>query len=229
MLQYLGNGPSLGLTLYPLPLNQDVFAPTHDRVSSDPALTHRLARSLASEDYWMRANRGLIPEAFDRYLFEAWTPEQAARAEAVWQHFDLANPVLTRGMACFLKSGMLSQHLQFLEASLAAVHVAMDAAHSLVLTELRKEGLGNPSSLDAGRWIEEALGHQPTGLRFLEDWYDDRIRNFHPDSRFGPEAIPVFCIDDIYDLTHFLKEIFYFLVVREVYRETREELERVLR
>ena len=48
-------------------------------------------------------------------------------------------------------------------------------------------------------------------------------------SRFGAEAIPSFCIDDVYHLTHILKDIFFHLITGEVYEETREELNRALR
>lgn len=215
---YLGRGWCLGAP-YPLPLEQDVFASTSERVAADPVLTKRLARNLSNDDHWMRGNQSLLPSSVDHYHLDQWSPEQTARASTIWQSFDLANPVLVRGMAVLLKSEMLSQHFQFCDASLAMVHIAMDAAHSMVLNELRNEGVANPSSLDAGRWVDQALGYQPTGDKFLQDWYEDRIRNFHPESRFGADAIPFFFADDIFDLTHILKEIFYFLITREVYRE----------
>jgi hypothetical protein len=215
---YLGRGWDLGAP-YPLPLEQDVFAPSREKVAADPALTERLALTLASDDYRMRGNQGLIPGTIERYDFEAWSPEQIARARAIWEKFDLTDAVLVRGMAVLLKASMLLGHFQFRDASLTAVHVARDAAHSLVLARLRKQGVPSPSSIDAGRWIEESLQYQPTGDKFLEDWYEDRVRDIHPDNRFGAEAVPFFFMDDIYDLTHILKEIFYLLITDSVYQD----------
>lgn len=213
---YLGHGGDLGAP-YPLPFEQDIFAPTRERIAADPVLTERLVRTLSDDDYCMRGNRGLVPHAVELYKFDAWTHEQTERANNIWQRFDLSNPVIVRGMACLLKSGMLATHVQFLDASLMAVHVAMDAAHSIVLTNLRNAGVNNPSSLDAGRWVDEALGYDRSNEHFLADWYYDRIRNIHPDNKFGAEGVPFFCVDDIYDLTNVLKEIFYCIITGKTY------------
>lgn len=59
-----------------------------------------------------------------------------------------------------------------------------------------------------------------TGRKFFEDYYVDRIRNFHTDSRFGAEPIPTFSIDDIWDLNSALKGIFYKLVTGDLHDET---------
>lgn len=224
---YLACGPYLAVHPYPLPPSQDLFAKSADVIRVDERLTARIASQTRSGDnHLMRGNCGLVPGNFGDYTFVGCEAEDARRLDLLWAKIDLSNPTLMRGLLCLLKSGMLHTHFQFSDASLSAVHIALDAAHSLALSEVRSSGAVNPSSHDAGRWIEEVLGYAPTGLRFLEDWHGDRVRNFHPESRYGAEAIPSFCVDDIYDLTRHLKDIFYFLITREVYRETVEEREK---
>ena len=224
---YLACGRGLAVHPYPLPPSQDLFAGSADVIRVDEGLTSRIAsQTRGGHDYLMRGNGGLIPGSFSDYTFVGCEAEDVRRLDLLWAKVDLSNATLMRGLLCLLKSGMLHTHFQFSDASLSAVHIALDAAHSLALSELRRSGVVNPSSHDAGHWIEEALGYVPTGLRFMEEWHGDRVRNFHPESRYGAEAIPSFCLDDIYDLTHHLKDIFYFLITREVYRETVEEREK---
>lgn len=94
------------------------------------------------------------------------------------------------------------------------------------MAELRKEGVQNPTAHDAGQWIDSAFGYAPNGLKYKEDWYEDRIRNIHPESRFGSEAVPFFCVDDIIHLNIALKDIFFYLITKEKCRETLEEMAR---
>lgn len=84
----------------------------------------------------------------------------------------------------------------------------------MVLRRLKASGAANPSSYDAQAYMEELYGVPRTGRKFFEDFYSDRIRNFHTDSRYGAEPIPFFCIDDIWDLNSALKGTFYRLVIQ---------------
>jgi len=55
------------------------------------------------------------------------------------------------------------------------------------------------------------------------------VRNFHTDSRHGAEAIPFFCIDDIWDLNRALSGVFFALVTGQLDDETRRNRDDYLR
>jgi hypothetical protein len=90
-------------------------------------------------------------------------------------------------------------------------------------------GISNPTATEAAQYIENAFGYPETGLRFFQDYYDDRIRNFHPDNRLGSEAIPFFSRDDAYDLWHHLKDVYFYFLTGDLYEDTRRELDRYKR
>ena len=116
---------------------------------------------------------------------------------------------------------MLFNHFQFRDASLASSHIALDAAYSMILQRLKKSGVRNPNSHDAQAFMDDLYGVPHTKRKFFEDYYSDRVRNFHTDSRYGPESIPFFSIDDIWHLNSALKGLFYLLATGEFHDETR--------
>lgn len=214
---FFGNGSHIWVRLYPLPPNQDLFLESSDDVLSDAHLLLRVIGELKTNAYLMDANYGLVPNSVSDYQKSDWGADSHRRAITFWKNLDIGNLVLMRGIHSLLKSEMLFNHFQFRDAALSASHISLDGAFNVVLAILRDTGMANPTSKDAQEYVEGIFGWEKSGTNFYEDYYDDRIRNFHTDSRFGAEAIPHFSIDDIWHLNRHLKTLFFKLVTGESY------------
>lgn len=218
---YIGNGESSSIRLYPLPVNQDMFLPDPFLIIKDEALLETLLGNISSDDYLMSGNRGLAADRFEQFNVWDWGERRVELANIFWNALDLGDAPVVRGLHALLKSEMLFNHFQFLDASLAASHIALDAAYNVVLRRLKKDGRSNATSKDAQAYVDDLWGIPKSGLNFFEDYYVDRIRNFHTDSRYGAEAIPFFCFDDILDLNAALKGLFFLLVTGKMHDETK--------
>ncbi len=218
---YLGNGESSGVRPYPLPIFRDIDERSVDAVVEDGTLLKTLLSAAATDDYFMAGNHGLLPEKLAQYQFFEWDDRRLEQATIFFDSADIDDPVLIRGLHALLKSEMLFKHFQFRDASLASSHIALDAAYSMILQRLKNSGAKSPSSQDAQAYMDELYSVPPTNRKFFEDYYSDRVRNFHTDSRYGAEPIPFFSIDDIWHLNSALKGLFYRLATGELHDETR--------
>ena len=221
---YLGAGENAPIGLYPLPVNQDMFLPDVEHLRGNNDLTMRLI-SEETDAYWRRQSpkaAALSPSDFEVRQF---SDAQFGQAVKFWESLDIEDAPIMRGLHSLLKSEMLSCHYQFLDASLSAVHLALDAAHELVLRKLRTSGVANPSSKDAMAFLEDRMSIPRTGSNFFQPYYEDRIRNFHTVNRFGAAPVPDFFHDDIIDLKVELCSIFFFLVTGDFHSDRREELD----
>lgn len=226
---YIGNGESSGVRLYPLPIFRDIEEQSVDAVVENGTLLKPLLTSAATNDYFMNGNHGLLPHSLSQYRFSEWDNRRLEQATAFFNAADVDDPILVRGLHALLKSEMLFNHFQFRDASLASSHIALDAAYSMILRQLKTLGDKNPSSHDAQAYMDEIYDVPHTQQKFFEDYYSDRVRNFHTDSRYGAEPIPFFSIDDIWDLNAALKGLFYRLVTGELHDETRQYRDDYLR
>jgi hypothetical protein len=122
---------------------------------------------------------------------------------------------MLRGLSAILKADMLQVHREFGEEAQSLLYVAMEAAFQLTLRILRESGVQNPSALDAGQFLYSTFPNEQPGRRFFEDYYDDRIKAFHPHSRFGTFAFPPMNAGDFYGLRAGLISMFQFLITKE--------------
>jgi len=226
---YLGNGESSGVRLYPLPLFRDIDECSVDAVVENGALLKPLLTAAATDDYFMSGNHGLLPNKLAQYQFFEWDNRRLEQAKIFFNSADVDDPILIRGLHALLKSEMLFNHFQFRDASLASSHIALDAAYSMILQRLKNLGVSNPSSRDAQTYMDDLYGVPHTERKFFEEYYSDRVRNFHTDSRYGAEPIPFFSIDDIWDLNSALKGLFYRLATGELHDETRWDRDQYLK
>lgn len=123
--------------------------------------------------------------------------------------------LMLRGLSAILKADMLQVHREFGEEAQSLLYVAMEAAFQLTLRILRESGVQNPSALDAGQFLYSTFPNEQPGRRFFEDYYDDRIKAFHPHSRFGTFAFPPMNAGDFYGLRAGLISMFQFLITKE--------------
>jgi hypothetical protein len=128
---------------------------------------------------------------------------------------DLTNHVLMRGLATWVKSGMLWMHRAFAEEANYPLFISLEASFSCVRKVLRNQGNPDPSALDAGEFIHEAFGEEPSGYKYFEEFYEDRIRAMHPDNRFGTFVYAPLGRDDFYWLFRGLREVWRLLIMGE--------------
>lgn len=209
---YLSCGPYRRCQLYPLPTYKDIEVDSSAEIHTSSQIYVDLITNLHNDQHLMRGNTGLIPTSAEDYETFAFNKEHANYGIAVWDALHQDNKVALRGLYSLLKSEMLFQHSQFQNASIAETHISLDAAHCLVRQTLQDMGKPNPSSIDAGRYIDDTFGQGRSNRGFFADFYEDRIRNTHADNRFGQEVIPSFSVDDIWFLQSNLRELFFFLL-----------------
>jgi hypothetical protein len=96
--------------------------------------------------------------------------------------------LLLRGVGALLKAEMLTTYREFWEEAIVTIFIALEASFQMVLRELRKSGIAEPTSADAARWLHtnfnEPFGHERTE-RYFQEIYDQRIMTLHPVSRLG--------------------------------------------
>jgi len=125
--------------------------------------------------------------------------------------------LLLRGLSAILKADMLEVHQEFREEAQSLRFVAMEVAFQLTLRALKENGVQNPSALDAGEFLFSNFPNEPPGVRFFEDYYDDRIKTFHPHSRHSTFAFPPLNASDSYSLRAGLICLFQFLITGEIW------------
>jgi hypothetical protein len=143
----------------------------------------------------------LVPDATDY-----------ADQRCILAKLEKANAVVLRSVSCLLKARMAHQYSELAEAGCLYLWIALDGAYGLILQELRRSGIQNPTSVDAARYFEKISGFGTNWEKFFEEDYANRIRAIHPDNRYGAEAIPQFLQDDFVELNDVLIPLFHYLV-----------------
>ncbi|MGS0897629.1 hypothetical protein ACVBGC_34815 [Burkholderia stagnalis] len=134
--------------------------------------------------------------------------------------FSHDNHILMRGIQALIKSDMLSHHAEFQEEAAIAAFIALDASFEMVMRHLRQLGMENPSSRDAGDWLyrtfDEPLGFSAgEGIKYFEEFYEQRIQTIHPSSRFGDAPYAPVMVDDWVHLRITLPQVFGYLLIGE--------------
>jgi hypothetical protein len=111
---------------------------------------------------------------------------------------------------------MLWQYGIFFEEATHALYGGLDAAYSLVERNMIAEGPKNPSSYDRMAWLESKMNHKLSGMRFFEEFQDDRIRTVHAQSRLGVFPFAPLSVDDGCFLYYALREFYNFMIFGQV-------------
>lgn len=123
--------------------------------------------------------------------------------------------LMLRGLSAILKADMLKVHLEFGEEATSMLYVAMEVAFQLTLKLIRESGNPNPSAYDAGDFLFSTFPNEQPGVRFFGEYYDDRIKAFHPHTRHGTFAFPPMTASDFYGLRAGLISMFQYLITKE--------------
>ena len=134
----------------------------------------------------------------------------------VFESIDLDDDLLVRGLGALLKGEPLNVHHIFHTEACMSLYVAMEAAMHIVLRRLQNQ-MDNPSSRDASQYIADAFGNSSAPDQWFEEYYNDRIRTVHPNSRhFGVFPYAPLAADDYYDLYDQLRSLYDFLITGRI-------------
>ncbi|MXO70011.1 hypothetical protein GRI72_14515 [Altererythrobacter marinus] len=76
--------------------------------------------------------------------------------------------------------------------------------------------MANPTSVDAQNFIHDAFAEERSGLKYFEEFYEDRIVTMHPKNRFGVFGSAPLGQDEFYWLHNGLRDVYRFLILGEV-------------
>ena len=135
-----------------------------------------------------------------------------ALQKVIFEKIDSYDGLTVRALSTWLKSSMLSRHVLFFEEAIYCLYISLEASLGLIFQRLKKEGMKQPTPLDAGRFLSEVFGQQWDGLPYFSAYYQDRIKALHPQSRFGIFPFAPLMVDDYFFLYEDLREVFVFLL-----------------
>ena len=218
----------LGAVTLSMRPDRGILAPYPLRLHRDMALRPRLgrqdlldaAREFAASiplNHWNPCGLVLLPKVSGLNYVRHEVPIDERLFRQVMQKVDLKDHLVMRGLGAVVKSDMLDQHPEFPDASAAMLYVALDAGFQMTLRQLRKQGMANPSAHDAGAYIDNAFGQKPSGMRFFEEFYEDRVKSVHPTSRLGTFPFPPIGYDDYWHLRSHLIEVFNLLITGHIW------------
>tara|TARA_R110002124_G_scaffold111348_1_gene265052 strand:+ start:1069 stop:2037 length:969 start_codon:yes stop_codon:yes gene_type:complete len=132
---------------------------------------------------------------------------------------DPTDVLALRGLNTWIKAAMLTSHRQFIEEATNTLYISLEASFRMVLRELRKSGMSEPTAKDAAKYIHDAFHDIHRLERYFEEDYEKRIISLHPENRFGLSAFPELFVDDNYHLFNDLQEVFRYLLVGYIHPE----------
>ncbi|NKB58177.1 MAG: hypothetical protein GKS00_17775 [Alphaproteobacteria bacterium] len=120
--------------------------------------------------------------------------------------------LMIRGITTLIKSAMLHFHYQFFESAIHSLFISMEVSFRLVVRTLKEKGILEPTSKDAMAYIHDSFNDVYRIEHYFEEYYENRVTTFHPESRFGIFPHAPLQADDYYFLFNDLLEIYAFLI-----------------
>lgn len=143
-------------------------------------------------------------------------PLPVASQRTIYENVDPTDALLIRGLATLLKSSMLHMHRAFAEEANYPLWISLDASLSIIFEILRADGNLNPNAFDAQTYVHDVFGEPQSGLKYFEEFYQDRITTMHPQNRFGTFAFAPLGHDEFYWLHSGLREVYRYIILGEV-------------
>lgn len=145
-------------------------------------------------------------------------------AKNIYNSIDINDSLVIRGIYTLIKGAMLTSHHQFIEEAIYSLFITMEASYRIVLRELKKQGVNNPTSQDAMLYINDAFYDKNRVNKYFEEYYEGRIMSLHPESRFGIHPHAPLAVDDCYELFNDMIEVYAFLICGYVNPKHKEKL-----
>jgi hypothetical protein len=186
---------------------------------TDPKGIYRVSSALRRQFARLQKWAGIeepAPPAFggDPYEYrEQRAPLSLQRR--LYDAIDVSDHLLMRGLVELIKAPMFISYPFFGEHAHYSLFIALDASLQLILRKLRRRGITNPSSADAQALMEDTFGDERSGMAYFGEYYEDRIKSFHPQSRFGVFPYAPLMMSDFFGLYYDLREIYRWLILDE--------------
>lgn len=183
-----------------------------------PRIGRRIKDSIFERSHCpdMRAGEGAILECLKgNYSLFKKSALEIARQPELFEAISTEDYLLLRGAAALLKADMLTRHYEFWEEAIVIAFIALEASFQMVLRELQRFGIVEPTSADAASWVHKTFD-EPFGLkpveRYFQGIYDQRVMTLHPVSRLGVNPYAPLFHDDYTLLRRSIPSIFAYLL-----------------
>jgi len=94
--------------------------------------------------------------------------------------------------------------------------ISLDASFNLCRREMAIKGQRDASAADVGNYLDNLLGYLPSGERYFADFYEERVKTMHPESRFGVYPAAPLCADEYSQLLGSLIPTYEYLIVGRI-------------
>jgi hypothetical protein len=145
-------------------------------------------------------------------------------SRTLYRSIDINDALLIRGLTTLIKAAMLRCHYQFFETAVYSLFISMEVSFRLVLRALKAKGISEPTSKDAMTYIHDAFNDLHRTEKYFEDYYNDRIRTFHPESRLGTFPHAPLAADDIFFLFNDMLKVYAFLICGHVHIKHKKKI-----
>jgi hypothetical protein len=201
------------------PIHQfSMFLDARELNLKSPAIARRIKDSIIKRSLHpdMLQGDGAIQECLNgEYYLLKKSDFEIARQTEFFDKISTEDHLLLRGVGALLKAEMLSTHREFWEEAIVITFIALEASFQMVLRELRRSGIAEPTSADAAHWLHtifnEPFGHERTE-RYFQDIYDQRIMTLHPVSRLGINPYAPLFHDDYTLLRRSIPAVFAYVL-----------------
>jgi hypothetical protein len=179
------------------------------------ALMRDLCDLMTEENYSVAIHRPPC-EGGRAYDLDSYAEIDKRRLGRLYRTIDVEDHLLIRGLGSLLKGAMLRCHREFMEHACMALWVSLEASFRLVLREMKKDGYVNPSARDAGKLLDDIFDSEYESDGYFEDFYEERIKTMHPESRFGTYPAPPLNYDEYSQLEASLRTVYELLITGHV-------------
>lgn len=162
-----------------------------------------------------RQARGAAPLPPSEYSHFHW-PLPLSTQRDLLSAIDARDHLMIRGLATWMKASMMNMHEAFGEEANYPLWISLDASFAIIQEIIRAQGVANPSATDCQAFIHDAFSEANSGLKYFEEFYEDRIRTMHPQNRFGTFTFAPISHCDFYALHGALREVYRFILLGEV-------------
>lgn len=175
----------------------------------------QLLRDAISFDVEQATGAALIPMPPATYHQFHWSLPISVHKDILC-NISACDHLMIRGLSTFIKASMLNMHRTFGEEAHYPLWISLDASFAIIQEVLRATGIPNPSAADCQSYVHKAFGEDESGLKYFEEFYEDRIMTMHPQNRFGTFPFAPIMNCGFYTLHVALREVYRFVLLGEV-------------
>lgn len=178
-------------------------------------LTRGLCDSITADNYSVAIH--LPPCKGGRpYDLDSYAEIDRRRLGRLYNKIDFEDHLLIRGLGSLLKGAMLRCHREFMEHACMALWVSLDASFRMVLREMKKDGYVNPSAKEAGELLDDIFDNEYDSGGYFADFYEERIKTMHPESRYGIYPAAPLNYDEYSQLEASLRTVYELLITGHI-------------